>query len=136
MNDQQHMGGLFSSIGNALKKVTQSGVFKTVAGGVALAFPPAAAALPAIAVAGKVLDAAQGKSGTPAQQAAATRTIANTAKAAKAGDPAAKRAAGALVGAAKLREVANVTAANRAPIGPKMAPGWHVSKAGRITKVA
>jgi hypothetical protein len=143
-DDLQHMGGLFSSIGKGFKaigkavgKVATSGPFKTVLGGVAMVFPPAAAALPAIAIAGRVLDAAQGKSGTKAQQAAAKRTIANTAAAAKQGDPGALRATGALVGAAKIRQVANVTAAKRPVVNTTgtAEPGWHVSRAGRITRV-
>lgn len=118
---------IFSSIAKVAKAVIKSPITKVAAGGLAVAFPvvgiPAAAG---VAIAGKVVDAAQGKRGTPAQQATAKRVVANTIIAARQGDAGAARAVVAMKKAQTAKGL----------VAGMQQPGWFVDRAGKIRVVS
>lgn len=118
--------GIFGSIAKIAKAVVKNPITKVAAGGLAIAFPPIGIpAAAGVAIAGKVVDAAQGKRGTPAQQATAKRVVANTIVAARNGDAGAARA----VVAMKKAQVAKGVVAGMSE------PGWHINRAGTIRRV-
>ena len=82
------------SIARATKKVIKSKLTLAVAGGVALAFPPAAPALPALYAARKICQASESRS--TKKRKAAARIVKRTIKLAKSSNPRAKDAVRAL----------------------------------------
>lgn len=123
--------GLFDSIKKVAQAVVKNPVVKVGGAGLALAFPKQVKGAAAVRVAGKVVLAAKGKIGTPAQQQSAKRVVANTFAAAKKGDVNAKRAVAAMVVAQKSTAVAST-------INPSssLGPGWHVDRSNRIRVLA
>lgn len=119
---------IFKSIGKIAKSVIKSPILKVGVSGLAVAFPvvgiPAAAG---VAAAGKIVDAAQGKAGTPAQQASAKRAVANTIVQAKQGDASAQRALTAM----KKAQVAKALVSGMS----KQEPGYFVDRSGRFRRV-
>lgn len=117
---------IFKSIGKIAKSVIKSPILKVGTAGLAVAFPvvgiPAAAG---VAAAGKIVDAAQGKKGTPAQQASAKRVVANTIVAAREGDAGAQRALEAM----KKAQVA------KGLVAGMQEPGFFVDRLGRFRRV-
>ena len=150
---------LFSSIVKVAKSVAKSPILKVAGAGLAVAFPPAALGLAAVAQAGKVIDAAKGVIGTPAQQAAAKRAVENTVKLAKAGNVEAQAGLKAMATAEKAKalvaargiHVKRVTPpAPARPVmqrpvaakpvinttGTSLGSGWHIDRnTNRITVV-
>lgn len=134
--------GLFQSIAKVAATVSKVPALKVSGGGVAIAFPKSALNLSAVTSAGKVIDAAQGIIGTPAQQASAKRVVAHTIKRAKAGDPEAKNGVKAMETAQKAKALAAV----RTGQVPKARPvvnttgtpqgGWHINRQGQIRVLA
>ncbi len=134
--------GLFGKIGKAFKGATKgiakaasavasSKVLKVAGGAVSIAFPPAAPVVGSVMVAGRIVEAAQGKTGSKPQQAAAKRAIVATIKQAKT-DPNAARAVSAMLTAAKIKRAA---AASGKPIQIPGSPGWFVNDQGMIKRV-
>jgi len=121
--------GLFDSIKKVAQAVVKNPIVKIGGAGLALAFPKQVKGAAAVRVAGKLVLAAKGKIGTPAQQASAKRVVANTFRAAKT-DPNAKRAVAAMVVAQKSTAVASTINP------PSLGPGWHVDRANRIRVLA
>lgn len=149
---------LFSKIVKVAKSVAKSPILKVAAGGIAVAFPPAALGVAAVAQAGKVIDAAKGVIGTPSQQAAAKRAVANTIKLAKAGNVEAKAGLKAMATAEKAKALVAARgihikrvpppAAPRPVVqrpaakpvinttGVPLGPGWHIDRNNHIRVVA
>jgi hypothetical protein len=120
--------GLFDAIKKVAAAVVKNPVVKVAGSGLALAFPKAVPAAAAVRVAGTIVSAAKGQSGTPAQQASARRVVNNTFAAAKKGDPNATRAVAAMKVATKAQALTSSM--------PGYGPGWHVDKAGKIRVLA
>lgn len=95
---------LGKSIGSAAKSIARSPIVKTVAGGAAIVFPPVGIpATAALVAADRAIAIAEGKKGTPKQQAAMKQAIGNTVKLAQKGDPDAKRAVEFMTLAGQIR---------------------------------
>lgn len=146
---------LFSKIVKVAKSVAKSPILKVAAGGIAVAFPPAALGVAAVAQAGKVIDAAKGVIGTPAQQAAAKRAVANTVKLAKAGNVEAKAGLKAMQTAEKAKALVAARGIHIKRVPPKPAPrpvvaakpvinttgvplgpGWHIDRNNHIRVIS
>lgn len=87
------------------KTIVKSPIVKTAAGGLAIAFPAVGVPLAAgLVVADRAIKTAEGLRGTPKQQAAMKKTIANTVALAQRGNAGARKAVELMATARRVRE--------------------------------